>query len=75
MRARGQVKWGFTKMAMNQSNLAGEYDFILKPTADPKFGGPSIFAAIQEQPGLKLQPDKGAIEVMVIDRLEQPTAN
>ncbi len=96
VRAAGQVKWGFTRMTMNQlaahlsgqvgaadlerqvidkTNLTGEYDFILKWTADPKFDGPSIFTAIQEQLGLKLQPDKAPVEVMVIDHLEQPSAN
>lgn len=63
------------RQVIDKTNLTGEYDFILKWTADPKFDGPSIFSAIQEQLGLKLQPDKAPVEVMVIDHVEQPSTN
>jgi uncharacterized protein (TIGR03435 family) len=40
------------------------------PTASE---GASIFTAIREQLGLRLNPARGAVEVLVIDRVERPT--
>jgi uncharacterized protein (TIGR03435 family) len=63
----------------DQTGLKGVFDFTLDwvPDADPDAPtGASIFTAIQEQLGLKLDPRKGQVEVLVIDRIERtPTAN
>jgi uncharacterized protein (TIGR03435 family) len=69
--------------------LKGKYDFTLAWTPDdpgasppgdqssapPESTGPSIFTAIQEQLGLKLEPAKGPVECLVIDHIEHPSEN
>jgi uncharacterized protein (TIGR03435 family) len=44
------------------------------PSTDPS-GGASLFTAIQEQLGLKLESAKGPIELIVIDHVERPSGN
>ena len=69
------------KPVVDQTGLTGKYDFLLKYTFDeskaPADGSapPTIFTAIQEQLGLKLEPTKTATDVMVIDKVERPGEN
>lgn len=70
----------------DRTGLTGVFDFDLRFTetvrqlsspdaADPRNDAPSIFTALQEQLGLKLEPARGSVPVLVIDRAERPTAN
>ncbi|HEY4084926.1 MAG TPA: TIGR03435 family protein [Bryobacteraceae bacterium] len=42
---------------------------------DDNTAGPSLFTAIQEQPGLKMESTKGPVQVLVIDHAEKPSNN
>ena len=76
------------RSVVDRTGLTGNWDFELTYTrerarqpdvgdaaAAPDPDGPSIFTALQEQLGLKLDSTKGPVRVLVIDRIEQPTAD
>jgi uncharacterized protein (TIGR03435 family) len=66
------------------TGLTGVYDFMLSwdfnagratTNPDPE-QGPDLFQAVQEQLGLKLEPHKGPVEIVVVDHAERtPTEN
>jgi uncharacterized protein (TIGR03435 family) len=45
------------------------------PALSPQSASPSIFSALEEQLGLKLQAAKGTTQVIIIDHIERPTPN
>ena len=58
----------------DETGLRGSYDFKLT-TATAGDGPTSIFTVVQEQLGLKLEPTKEPLDVLVIDHVEHPTEN
>jgi bla regulator protein BlaR1 len=68
------------RIVVDRTGLKGEGDYSLKWSSDvaEEQGGPevvSIFTAIQDQLGLKLQPAKLPVDTLVVDHVEMPTGN
>jgi uncharacterized protein (TIGR03435 family) len=62
------------------TGLTGKYDFSLEfaPSPEKEDAGnsvPGIFTALEEQLGLKLVPAKGPVDCVVVEHVEQPSAN
>jgi len=71
---------GRGRKVVDKTNLGGLYDWTLDwtPWQDVSRGdskGPSLFTALQEQLGLKLEPVKGKVEVVVIEHIDLPSEN
>ncbi len=61
----------------NETGLAGQYDLALRYARDDAPGGESlsVYAALEEQLGLKLETRRGPVQVFVIDSAERPAGN
>ena len=61
----------------DKTGLAGNFDFQLNYQSDGKDEGlPTLFTALQEQLGLKLDSAKAAVDVLVIEHVERvPSGN
>jgi len=65
---------------LDQTGLTGSYDYKIEFARDPaaavaESSAASLFTAVQEQLGLKLEPRKASIETLVIDHAERPSDN
>jgi uncharacterized protein (TIGR03435 family) len=77
------------RLVIDRTELAGPYNLQLSWTPQGRLQGPapdgapplpptdpngaSLFASIQEQLGLKLEPTRAPVDVVVIDRVERPS--
>ena len=75
------------RTTVDKTQLAGRFDYDLNWTLDPfanggapsqneratDVNGSSLFTALREQLGLRLEPQRGGVSVLVIDRIEHPT--
>jgi len=64
----------------DETGLTGEYDFVIKYAEEQDIVAgtsnlPDFLTAMQEQLGLKLEPRKVNVQVMVIDHIEKASAN
>jgi uncharacterized protein (TIGR03435 family) len=66
---------GVARIVVDSTGLTGSFDIDLDWAQDPSAdaAGPSIFTAVQEQVGLKLESSRGPVDVLVIDHAEPPT--
>jgi uncharacterized protein (TIGR03435 family) len=76
----GTVSAAVQAIVVDRTDLTGNFDVDLTwsaglPTDSSPSDTPSIFAALQDQLGLKLESTKGPVEVLVVDHAEQPRAN
>jgi uncharacterized protein (TIGR03435 family) len=81
----------FNRIVVNETRLEGQYDFDFKwtnefgPRGGPPPAGPpqapaagdepTLVTALQEQLGLKLDPRRATVDVLVIDSVEKPGEN
>jgi uncharacterized protein (TIGR03435 family) len=67
------------RTVVDKTGLTGKYDFTLQFTPlqsqTPDSTAPSIFTAIQEQLGLKLESQKAPMDTIIIDHIERPSEN
>jgi uncharacterized protein (TIGR03435 family) len=79
----GMLSAGLEKPVIDRTGLTGRFDMDFR-SAPMRVGTtppaalaelPSVFTAVQEQLGLKLETTRAPIPVLVIDHIEMPTAN
>ena len=61
----------------DHTGLKGSFDFQIEwaPEETPDSVAPSLTTVLKEQLGLKLQPARGTMEILVIDKIVHPSAN
>lgn len=67
------------RLVLDKTGLEGPYDFTLEYAPEPSAAEPtlnekpSLFTALQEQLGLKLEPAEAPVSVVIIERINRPT--
>jgi bla regulator protein blaR1 len=72
---------------LDRTGLSGTFDFYLEwtpqlndplppgSTIQPDESGPTFLEALKDQLGLKLEPQTGPVDVLVVDHVEEPSPN
>jgi uncharacterized protein (TIGR03435 family) len=74
------------RTVVDKTGLKGNFEFKLEWTPDGFLqrnseslvidsAGPSLFSAVQEQLGLRLEAKRGSVEIFVVDGAERPSEN
>jgi bla regulator protein blaR1 len=72
---------GIDRPILDQTGLAGKYDFVIvfTPSYGPEYvqriGGPTFDEALRDQLGLKLEATTGPVRVLVVNHIEEPRLN
>ena len=75
---------GLDRSVLDQTGLSGNFDFTIEinrndamssGATQPDDSGSTFTEALRDQLGLKLVPQKGPVNVLVIDHVEQPSEN
>ena len=70
-----------SRTVVDKTGLKGKFDLSLTWSPDDESAAasdssaPSLFTALQEQLGLRLQPAKGPVEALVVEHVEMPSEN
>jgi uncharacterized protein (TIGR03435 family) len=70
---------GVDRPVLDKTGLTGKYDFkltwsaVLNTRDDSE--APSAYTALQDQLGLRLEPQRAPIEVLIVDNAEKPSEN
>jgi uncharacterized protein (TIGR03435 family) len=78
--------YGIDRPVLNRTGLTGKYDMVLDftpmltgplPPGAPQLdeNGPTFQEALKDKLGMKLEPQTGPVDVIVIDHVEQPSTN
>jgi uncharacterized protein (TIGR03435 family) len=69
------------RAVIDKTRLTGKYDWTLEwhpltmNSTDTDATGPSLFSALKDQLGLRLEPSKGPVQIVVVDAASTPTPN
>lgn len=87
--AKGFLTSQMRAPVIDETGIKGTFDFAMewapeehapvRPGSDPEAAsppsGPSFLTALHEQLGLKLEPGKGPVEILIVDHAERPSGN
>ena len=78
--ANAMPSWGaLGRPVVDKTGLTGMWDFAMEFTpegsGDAVAMAPTFLQALREQPGLKLESEKGSVDSLVVDHVERPSAN